>query len=119
VVAVIEASLHEAVAGTGAWGDFALLAATASVGRAVSLLGLVVYERWLATRGAGSVDLGVASAVEFAGRPAATTGRQLAILIALGIGLHNFAEGLAIGQSAAAGCSSAGRAKHGSTVSAG
>ena len=43
----IETSLHEAVAGTGAWGDFA-------------------------------------------------------ILIALGIGLHNLAEGLAIGQSAAA-----------------
>ena len=30
-------------------------------------------------------------------------GRQLAMLIALGIGLHNFAEGLAIGQSAASG----------------
>ena len=29
--------------------------------------------------------------------------RQLALLIAVGIGLHNFAEGLAIGQSAASG----------------
>jgi ZIP family zinc transporter len=102
-VAVIEASLHEAVAGTGAWGEFALLAATVAVGLAVSLLGLVGYERWLATRGASSVGPGAASVGEFARRPAAVTGRELAILIAVGIGLHNFAEGLAIGQSAAAG----------------
>jgi ZIP family zinc transporter len=31
----------------------------------------------------------------------ASTARRLALLIAIGIGLHNFAEGLAIGQSAA------------------
>ena len=99
----IEASLHEAVAGTATWGDFARLAATGAVGLSASLLGLVAYERWLATRGAGSVGPGAASAVEFAARPATVTGRELSILIAVGIGLHNFAEGLAIGQSAAAG----------------
>jgi ZIP family zinc transporter len=69
----------------------------------VSLLGLVGYERWLATRGASRVGPGAASVGEFARRPAAVTGPELAILIAVGIGLHNFAEGLAIGQSAAAG----------------
>ena len=39
------------------------------------------------------------TAASRAGRPA----RRLALLIAVGIGLHNFAEGLAIGQSAARG----------------
>jgi len=102
-VSAIEASLHEAVAGTGAWGDFALLAGTGAAGLSASLLGLVAYERWLAARGTGTVGPDAASLVELGSRPAAATGRQLAILIALGIGLHNFAEGLAIGQSAAAG----------------
>ncbi len=46
---------------------------------------------------------GSASAAEFVRTPALTPGRRLALFIALGIGLHNFAEGLAIGQSAAAG----------------
>jgi ZIP family zinc transporter len=35
------------------------------------------------------------------GLPMRSPGRQLAFLIAVGIGLHNFAEGLAIGQAAA------------------
>lgn len=113
----IEASLHDAVAGTGAWADFALLAVTCAVGLAAALLALVTYERWLATRAAATAAPGVATAApgvaaaapgvaavaEPSARQAGATGRQLAALIALGIGLHNFAEGLAIGQSAAAG----------------
>jgi ZIP family zinc transporter len=99
----IEGALLAAVDGTGSWGDFALLAATGALGLAASLLGLVAYERWLALRGARSAGPGDASPHEPAGGPPAATARQLAILIAVGIGLHNFAEGLAIGQSAAAG----------------
>ncbi|GAB3392421.1 ZIP family metal transporter [Humibacter soli] len=56
-------------------------------GLAVGLLGLAWYERWMVRR-SGEEHL---------------PPRKLALLIAVGIGLHNFAEGLAIGQSAASG----------------
>jgi ZIP family zinc transporter len=84
-------------------------------GLAVGLLGLVGYEKWMAGRvtaaraapRAAHFGPGAAHAAELAAPPRGligwTPGRQLALLIAVGIGLHNFAEGLAIGQSAAAG----------------
>ena len=99
----IEGALLAAVGGTGPWGEFALLAAVGALGLAASLLGLVAYERWLALRGARSAGPDEAPGTTRTGSPPAATARQLAILIAVGIGLHNFAEGLAIGQSAAAG----------------
>ncbi|MDQ6839307.1 MAG: ZIP family metal transporter [Actinomycetota bacterium] len=74
-------------------------------GLTIGLLGLVAYERWMGTKarqakrssgpGAMSVDERVGT---MAGWSAA---QRLSLLIAVGIGLHNFAEGLAIGQSAA------------------
>lgn len=99
----IEGALLAAVGGTSPWGDFMVLAATGAVGLSASLLGLVAYERWLAGRGARSAGAGEGGGAASAANPPAATARQLAILIAVGIGLHNFAEGLAIGQSAAAG----------------
>ena len=79
-----------------------------AVGLSVGLLSLVAYEKWMTGRAlAGPRPSGPgAMAVDELHRgwmadwsPA----RRLALLIAVGIGLHNFAEGLAIGQSAASG----------------
>jgi zinc transporter, ZIP family len=100
-------------------------------GVVVGLLGLVYFDRWIAQRRARSASTPATVGVPaMAGRPggppaavapAAGDGGgvpeetaairlpwqrpagQLALLIAVGIGLHNFAEGLAIGNSAASG----------------
>jgi ZIP family zinc transporter len=89
----VEAALTAAVDGTGDWARFIGLVSLLAAGVGLSLMALVYYDQWLTRRRAS---------------PAAKTSRfsngaQLAILIATGIGLHNFAEGLAIGQSAASG----------------
>jgi len=108
----VENAMLKADAGHGSWGTFLLLALLLFGGFGVGLLTLGWYERWMASRprpepaperlspgpGAMAVDQ----------RPSglgltATPARRVALLIAVGIGLHNFSEGLAIGQSASAG----------------
>jgi zinc transporter, ZIP family len=97
--------LHDRTAGIGpVLGYGALFLSGISAG----LLSLVYYERWLAGRGRpnsfgpGTMPGGelAAAGAGLAGRPAA---RRLSLLIAVGIGMHNFGEGLAIGGSAATG----------------
>ena len=91
----------------GTWGEFAGKAALFTVALGVGLLGLVYYERWMNSRRSPSrqsIGPGAAAVDEFkpvAGLRGMSDARHLAFLIAVGIGLHNFAEGLAIGQSAA------------------
>ena len=87
-------------------------------GLAVGLLGLVAWELYMARRARAatlarsestqveSVAAGGSTVVTTVRKSAVVTeaganARRLALLIAVGIGLHNFAEGLAIGQSAA------------------
>ena len=89
------------------WGAFAGYASLLGLGFAAGLMSLVYYDAWLkAKRSTPLVGPGAAAVDEFERRSwfeALTPGRRLALLIATGIGLHNFGEGLAIGQSAAAG----------------
>jgi len=86
------------------WARFSWLAALAFGGFALGLLSLVYYDTWMKVRRRRSlIGPGAASATElehshFTGL---TPARWLALFIATGIGLHNFSEGLAIGQSAA------------------
>ncbi|HZQ86432.1 MAG TPA: hypothetical protein VFA83_16405 [Acidimicrobiales bacterium] len=89
---------------TGTWLRFAGLASTFVLCLGVGLLSLVYYDRWLNRRarpygpGAAAVD-----ELRTRGAGAMSHASRLALLIAVGIGLHNFSEGLAIGQSAAKG----------------
>jgi ZIP family zinc transporter len=79
----------------------------------VGLVGLVYFDRYVARRARRprprSFGPGAATAGELAsaGQPTASSAFSrffdLSMLIAIGIGLHNFAEGLAIGNSAAQG----------------
>src|SRR6266511_1208167 len=70
-----------------------------AAGTAAGLLGLIYFDRWVAGRKPRTTAGTTAGATAGWRAPAG----QLALLIATGIGLHNFAEGLAIGTSAAAG----------------
>ncbi len=75
-------------------------------GLAAGLMSLVYYERWMGReRQKTMLGPGAASAAEFEANWVAglSPGKWLALLIATGIGLHNFSEGLAIGQAGATG----------------
>jgi zinc transporter, ZIP family len=88
-------------------GDGVLLA----VGLAVGLLGLVVFERLMRRRRPSMPGPGALAATAVEPRAASrsrarepfSAAQRVALFIAVGIGLHNFSEGLAIGQSASGG----------------
>ena len=75
----------------------------------VGLMSLVYFDRWMKRRAAAMRPEGPGAATAY--RPALPSGpdaararaAELSLMIAIGIGMHNFGEGLAIGASAAAG----------------
>jgi ZIP family zinc transporter len=88
------------------WGRLAEIGPLLAGGLVVGFISLVYYDRWMMNKRATPlVGPGAAAVDEFRARSwieRLTPGRRLALLIATGIGLHNFGEGLAIGQAAAA-----------------
>jgi ZIP family zinc transporter len=106
--APLDAALGRLHDGTAGMGPVLGYAALFLLGISVGLLSLMYYERWLAgwgrpkSFGPGAMARGELTAARagVAGWPVA---RRLSLLIAVGIGLHNFGEGLAIGGSAATG----------------
>jgi zinc transporter, ZIP family len=101
----IEAALTAGRDGRFLWLSFLLLA-----GFTVGLMSLVYYDLWMKRRRRRAfLGPGAASTAEFEQEQehehhftGMSPARWLAVFIATGIGLHNFSEGLAIGQSAAA-----------------
>jgi ZIP family zinc transporter len=109
--APVDTTLGELHDGSGGLGPVIGYGALFIAGLSVGLLSLVAYENWMTRRRQGhrahAGGPGAMAADELPGqsRPASqwSPPRQLALLIAIGIGLHNFGEGLAIGGSAAKG----------------
>src|SRR5947207_3023812 len=95
----------ETALGDGRAGRFAWLAFLLAGGFFAGLISLVYYDTWMKRRRRRAfLGPGAASTAEFEHDHHFTgmsPARWLAIFIATGIGLHNFSEGLAIGQSAA------------------
>ena len=100
----IDSSLH-----VHHWGRFAELSTLGAVGFTAGLMSLVYYDAWMKRRAdrrtTTLVGPGAAAVDEFVERQRldlTNPAVRLAFLIAIGIGVHNFGEGLAIGQAAAA-----------------
>jgi ZIP family zinc transporter len=101
----VDDALESATHG-GSWAHFAWFALLFAAGVTAGLMSLVYYDRWLkAKRDDAMLGPGAASAAEFEGSWTASLSAAswLSLLIATGIGLHNFSEGLAIGQAGAGG----------------
>jgi ZIP family zinc transporter len=104
----VEHAVEEAAEGEAGWGRFAALGLIYAVGFGVGLLGLLYLGRlWKRPARPRTVSLGPGAMAVTETDLAAPTAQAAALRtgmgIAAGIGLHNFSEGLAIGQAASGG----------------
>lgn len=103
----IDAALGARHDGTGGLGPVFGYGSLFILGLSVGLLGLVAYDRYMGRvshqtgRGGPGTMAATDRPTRAKGVSTWTAARRLSLLIAVGIGLHNFAEGLAIGQAAA------------------
>lgn len=86
--------------GHAAWGRFAGMSAVYTLGLATGLLSLLYVGKYQRSRRSTSIGPGAMAVAEVGELGAERTALNLGLSIAVGIGLHNFSEGLAIGQSA-------------------
>jgi zinc transporter, ZIP family len=104
----LDGALNNLHNGSGGMGPVLAYGSLFLGGIAFGLLSLAYYERWLAGKGRprpfppGAMAVAEVRAVRL-GLAGWSPARRLSLLIAVGIGLHNFGEGLAIGGSAATG----------------
>ena len=103
---VEEALLDVTTRTSGSWGEFMVRAVLFFGAFALGLMGLVGYNRqqWRRRKLRGKSDLVIKDPQELPHQrkfPVLSDTKRLSVLIAVSIGVHNFAEGLAIGQIAA------------------
>ncbi len=89
ILSKLSEPIEAAITGTKNFTEFYVLLAVFIVGFGVGLLGLITFEQRFMRSQPGAVQV--------------LAPTRLALMIATGIGLHNFSEGLAIGQSAGRG----------------
>jgi zinc transporter, ZIP family len=97
----LETRVEQAHQGIGSWGSVMPMALVFVAGLAVGLLSLLYLAKWQRSRRAGPVaGIGPGAMAVTESLHEVREALSLGMSVAAGIGLHNFSEGLAIGQAA-------------------